>query len=40
MGSYYPITEVSNFAVLNDVYGKLKQSHYDSETFRDEALIQ
>lgn len=40
VGSFYPITAVSNFAILNDVYEKLKYNHYDSVKFRDEALIQ
>lgn len=40
VGSFYPITTVSNFAILNDVYEKLKYNHYDSAKFRDEALIQ
>ena len=40
VGTFYPISTVSNFAVLNDVYEKLKYNHYDSVKFHDEALIQ
>lgn len=40
IGNFYPITAVSNFAILNDVYEKLKYNHYDSENFRDDVLIQ
>lgn len=40
LGSFYPITTISNFAILNDVYEKLKVNHYDSAKLRDEALIQ
>ena len=40
IGTFYPITAVSNFAILNDVYEKLKYNFYDSAKLRDEALIQ
>lgn len=40
IGTFYPITTVSNFAILNDVYEKLKYNHYDSEKLHDEVLIQ
>ncbi|MDD2486744.1 MAG: S41 family peptidase [Candidatus Gracilibacteria bacterium] len=37
--SVYPIENVSNFPILNDVYLKLKANHYDSESFKDEDLM-
>ncbi|MDD2891659.1 MAG: S41 family peptidase [Candidatus Gracilibacteria bacterium] len=40
IGEFYPITTVSNFAILNDVYEKLKYSYYDSAKLQDEVLIQ
>lgn len=40
IGNFYPITAVSNFAILNDVFIKLRHSHYDSEVFKEETLIQ
>lgn len=40
LGNLYPITTVSNFPILNDVYQKLKYDHYDSAKFKDEDLIQ
>lgn len=40
IGALYPINTVSNFAILNDVYEKLKYNHYDSAKFQDEILIQ
>lgn len=40
IGTFYPITTVSNFAILNDVYEKLKYNYYDSAKLHDEALIQ
>lgn len=40
IGVIYPITTVSNFAILNDVYEKLKSNYYDSAKLRDEALLQ
>lgn len=40
IGTFYPVTTVGNFAILNDVYEKLKYNHYDSGKFDDEALIQ
>lgn len=33
------ITNISNFPILNDVYLKLKNNHYDSSKFKDEELI-
>lgn len=39
-GAFYPITTVPNFAILNDVYQKLKYNYYDSSKLHDEALIQ
>lgn len=40
IGAFYPITTIPNFAILNDVYEKLKYNFYDSAKLRDEALIQ
>lgn len=40
IGTFYPITSVSNFAILNDVYEKLKYNFYDSSKLHDEVLIQ
>ncbi|NCP77065.1 hypothetical protein GW830_02940 [bacterium] len=40
IGAFYPITTISNFAILNDVYEKLKVNFYDSAKLYDEALIQ
>ncbi len=40
LGSFYPITGVSNFAILNDVFTKLKSNAYSSDSFKDETLIQ
>lgn len=40
LGAFYPVTTVSNFAILNDVYEKLKYNYYDSAKLNDEALIQ
>lgn len=40
IGTFYPITTISNFAILNDVYEKLKYNYYDNAKLRDEALIQ
>ena len=40
IGTFYPITTVANFAILNDVYEKLKYNHYDSEKLQDDILIQ
>ncbi|MDD5377384.1 MAG: S41 family peptidase [Candidatus Gracilibacteria bacterium] len=40
IGTFYPVTAISNFAILNDVYEKLKYNFYDSAKLRDEALIQ
>lgn len=40
IGTFYPVTTVSNFAILNDVYEKLKYNYYDSAKLKDEALIQ
>lgn len=40
IGTFYPVTTVSNFAILNDVYEKLKYNYYDSAKLNDEALIQ
>lgn len=40
ISTFYPITTVSNFAILNDVYEKLKYNYYDSAKLLDEALIQ
>lgn len=39
-GSFYPVNAISNFAILNDVYEKLKYNHINGEKLRDEALIQ
>jgi hypothetical protein len=36
---YKKITDVSNFSILNDVYLKLKNNHYNSNMFVDEDLI-
>jgi len=36
----YAINSVSNFPILDDVYQKLKNNHYSSDSFRDETLIQ
>lgn len=35
----YEIENTSGFPILNDVYLKLKTSHYDSEKFTDESLL-
>lgn len=35
----YELEDVSNFPILNDVYLKLKNQHYDSSEFTDENLI-
>lgn len=40
IGTFYPVTTVANFAILNDVYEKLKYNYYDSAKLDDEALIQ
>ncbi|MFA6090926.1 MAG: S41 family peptidase [Candidatus Gracilibacteria bacterium] len=40
IGTFYPITTVSNFAILNDIYEKLKYNHYDSQKLQDDVLIQ
>lgn len=40
IGSVYPITAVSNFPILNDIYTKLRYGHYDSTRFSDEELIE
>ena len=37
--SKYEIANVSNFEILNDVFVKVKNYHYDSSTFKDEELI-
>ncbi|MDD2565272.1 MAG: S41 family peptidase [Candidatus Gracilibacteria bacterium] len=35
----YEIEKISNFPILNDVYYKLKNQHYDSNKLNDEELI-
>lgn len=40
IGTFYPITTAGNFAILNDVYEKLRYNYYDSAKLNDEALIQ
>jgi len=35
----YEIEKVSNFPILNDVYYKLKNLHYDSDKLKDEDLV-
>ncbi len=40
IGTFYPITTIPNFAILNDVYEKLKYNYYDSTKLNDHILIQ
>lgn len=35
----YAIENVKNFLILNDVYTKLKTNHYNSDSFKDEDLV-